>query len=68
MHYASILAPGWRFVSLKNVKFQSPLLPGAVITLSLEWQETRQQLSFSYQRHDGDVRHVASSGKIALCR
>ncbi|MBR7364473.1 hydroxymyristoyl-ACP dehydratase, partial [Klebsiella pneumoniae] len=27
-----------------------------------------QILSFSYQRHDGDARHTASSGKIRLCR
>ncbi|HAJ5976232.1 TPA: hydroxymyristoyl-ACP dehydratase, partial [Escherichia coli] len=23
---------------------------------------------FCYQRHDGDARHTASSGKIRLCR
>ena len=68
MHYASVLAPGWRFTSLKNVKFQSPLLPGATVTLTLEWQEARQLLTFSYQSHDGDARHTASSGKISLCR
>ncbi|MEX3021761.1 hydroxymyristoyl-ACP dehydratase [Kluyvera sp. STS39-E] len=68
MHYASLVAPGWRFRALQNVKFQSPLLPGAVVTLSLNWQEARQLLTFSYQRHDGDARHAASSGKISLCR
>lgn len=68
MHYAAVLAPGWRFVSLENVKFQSPLLPGTTVTLTLEWQEARQLLNFSYLRHDGDARHVASSGKISLCR
>ena len=69
MDYATtLLAPGWRFHSIQNVKFQSPLLPGTTITLSLSWQEERQMLSFSYQRHDGEARHTASSGKIRLCR
>lgn len=69
MHYATtLLAPGWRFHSIQNVKFQSPLLPGTTVTLSLNWQEERQMLSFSYQRHDGEARHTASSGKIRLCR
>ena len=69
MDYATtLLVPGWRFHSIQNVKFQSPLLPEATVTLSLSWQEARQMLSFSYLRHDGDVRHTASSGKIRLCR
>ena len=59
MDYATtLLAPGWRFHSIQK----------ATVTLSLSWQEARQMLSFSYQRHDGDVRHTASSGKIRLCR
>lgn len=45
-----------------------PLLPETTVTLTLSWQETRQLLTFSYQRHDGDARHTASSGKIRLCR
>lgn len=69
MHYAAeLLAPGWRFHHIQNVKFQSPLLPGAIVTLTLHWQETRQTLTFSYQRHDGETRQTASSGKIRLCR
>ncbi len=69
MHYAtSLLAPGWRFHDIQNVKFQSPLLPGAIVTLTLYWQEARQTLTFSYQRHDGETRQTASSGKIRLCR
>lgn len=68
MHYATtLLAPGWRFHSVQNVKFQLPLLPEATVTLTLNWQEERQMLSFSYQRHDGEARHTASSGKIRLC-
>lgn len=69
MSYAlNLLAHGWRFHSIQNIKFQSPLLPENRVTLALNWQEERQILSFSYQRHDGDARHTASSGKIRLCR
>lgn len=69
MHYATtLLAPGWRFQSIQNVKFQAPLLPETTVTLSLSWQPERQILAFSYQRHDGEARHTASSGKIRLCR
>ena len=69
MHYATtLLAPGWRFHSIQNVKFQAPLLPENTVTLTLSWQEARQTLTFSYQRHDDDARHTASSGKIRLCR
>ena len=69
MHYATtLLAPGWRFHSVQNVKFQSPLFPDTTVTLALNWQEARQTLTFSYLRHDGEARHTASSGKIRLCR
>lgn len=69
MQYASrLLAPGYRFHSIQNVKFQAPLLPGNCVTLTLNWLEARQVLAFRLQRHDGDVRHTASSGKIRLCR
>lgn len=69
MHYATaLLAPHFRFHSIKNVKFQAPLLPEVDVTLSLAWQPERETLSFSYQRHAGDERHTASSGKIRLCR
>lgn len=69
MHYATaLLAPGWRFHSIQNVKFQAPLLPGNLVTLALSWQAERQVLSFSYLRHADDARHTASSGKIRLCR
>ncbi|MEB6381316.1 hydroxymyristoyl-ACP dehydratase [Leclercia adecarboxylata] len=69
MHYATtLLAPGYRFHSIQNVKFQAPLLPDATVTLVLDWNSARQMLTFSYQRHDGEQRHTASSGKIRLCR
>ncbi|WP_438819387.1 ApeI family dehydratase [Enterococcus faecalis] len=50
------------------MKFQAPLLPETAVTLTVLWQEERQILTFSYQRHDGEARHTASSGKIRLCR
>lgn len=69
MCYAQeLLAPGYRFHSIQNVKFQAPLLPETTVTLSLEWNAERQTLAFSFKRHEGDLRHTASSGKIRLCR
>ena len=69
MHYATtLLAPDYRFHSIQNVKFQAPLLPNTSVTLTLNWNAERQILTFSYQRHDGQERHTASSGKIRLCR
>ena len=69
MHYATtLLAPGYRFHSIQNGKFQAPLLPATTVTLVLEWHAERQMLTFSYQRHAGAERHTASSGKIRLCQ
>lgn len=69
MHYANrLLTPGYRFHSIQNVKFQAPLLPENRVTLTLHWQEARHMLAFTFQRHDGEMRHTTSSGKIRLCR
>ncbi|MEB5752261.1 hydroxymyristoyl-ACP dehydratase [Leclercia adecarboxylata] len=69
MHYATtLLAPEYRFHTIQHVKFQAPLLPEATVTLVLDWNAARQMLTFSYLRHDGELRHTASSGKIRLCR
>jgi len=69
MHYATLLlAPEYRFHSIQAVKFQAPLLPDTVVTLVLDWQQEKELLAFSYQRHDGESRHTCSSGKIRLCR
>jgi 3-hydroxymyristoyl/3-hydroxydecanoyl-(acyl carrier protein) dehydratases len=69
MHYATtLLAPGYRFHSIQNVKFQAPLLPETTVTLELSWHAEKQLLTFSYQRHEGVARHPASSGKIRLCQ
>ncbi|MBW9794535.1 hydroxymyristoyl-ACP dehydratase, partial [Escherichia coli] len=36
MHYATtLLAPGWRFRSIQNVKFLAPLIPETTVTLQL---------------------------------
>ncbi len=68
MHYATtLLAPGWRFHSIQNVKFLSPLLPETTVTLTLNWQEERQILTFNYQFYNGETRLTASHGKIRLC-
>lgn len=69
MHYATaLLAPGFRFHSVQNVKFQAPLLPESTVTLSLTWNAERSVLTFSFLRHAGEERHTASSGKIRLCQ
>ena len=68
MHYAAALASGYRFHSIQNVKFAAPLLPENTVTLLLAWQPEREMLTFSYQRHAGNERHTASSGKIRLCQ
>jgi hypothetical protein len=67
MHYATtLLAPGYRFHSIQNVKFQAPLLP-----------ETSQQFApgmpLKHQRHRGFRQqrrlelHVLNAVKAPLC-
>lgn len=69
MDYAStLLAAGYRFHSILNVKFQAPLLPGNTVTLTLCWQEEQQLLSFTFQCHTGQTSYTASTGKIRLCQ
>lgn len=53
-----------QFQSIQNVKFQSPLLPGDLITLSLNWQEKNRILIFDFRRHENDDRVPVSSGKL----
>ncbi|AIR69988.1 3-hydroxyacyl-ACP dehydratase FabZ family protein [Dickeya fangzhongdai] len=49
LHYGrEILAPGWRFLSVENIKFQHPVLPDKTLRLTLNWLEEKQQLTFSY--------------------
>lgn len=69
MHYAgSLLVPGKRFHSISVVKFQAPLLPGQTVRLMLEWMESRQVLSFTYQFDTHGEWQTASNGKIRLCQ
>ncbi len=69
MHYGSkLLAPGWVFSSIENVKFQRPLVPEQTIKLDLQWQPERGCLQFKYLLLQKESEHIASSGKIMLCQ
>ena len=65
VEYATqMLAPGWQFASVENIKFQQPVQPGQRLMLHLEWRAERGQVIFSYQRvADGQQ---VSSGKLGL--
>lgn len=67
MAFGAQLAPGMRFHSIENVKFQRPIVPESQLELNLQWDAERSILSFSYTllSEQGDV--PASSGKIKLC-
>ncbi|MBJ7222265.1 MULTISPECIES: 3-hydroxyacyl-ACP dehydratase FabZ family protein [unclassified Brenneria] len=65
---AELLAPGWRFSSVENIKFQQPILPGKILRLVLVWHADKQWLTFSYHILDDEAERIASSGKIKLCR
>ncbi|KGA31822.1 ApeI family dehydratase [Pectobacterium brasiliense] len=67
MHYATtVLAQGWTFLSIENIKYQQPILPGKTLRLVLTWNAGKQQLTFSYTILDGETERTASSGKIKL--
>ncbi|QDX99184.1 hydroxymyristoyl-ACP dehydratase [Pectobacterium carotovorum subsp. carotovorum] len=67
MHYATtVLAQGWMFLSIENIKFQQPILPGKTLRLVLTWHPGKQQLTFSYTILEGETERTASSGKIKL--
>ncbi|MGK3640258.1 ApeI family dehydratase, partial [Escherichia coli] len=54
MSYAlTLLAPGWRFHSIQNIKFQSPLLPDNRVTLTLNWQENAKSQAVQMLRQYG---------------
>lgn len=67
MVYGAILAPGMRFCSIDSVKFQRPIVPGNELELNLQWDATRNVLSFTYTLVNEEGRVAASSGKIKLC-
>ncbi|MBA5602416.1 hydroxymyristoyl-ACP dehydratase [Pectobacterium aroidearum] len=67
MYYATtVLAQGWTFLSIENIKFQQPILPGKTLRLVLTWHTGKQQLTFSYTILGGETDRTASSGKIKL--
>ncbi|MDY4374528.1 ApeI family dehydratase [Pectobacterium carotovorum] len=67
MHYATtVLAQGWTFLSIENIKFQQPILPGKTLRLVLTWYAGKQQLTFSYTILEDETERTASSGKIKL--
>ncbi|MEG3134459.1 hydroxymyristoyl-ACP dehydratase [Rouxiella sp. T17] len=51
------------FGGFEVMKFQQPLLPGAQLTLDIQWVRERNRLIFSYVEGE----QQASSGKIILC-
>ncbi|MCL6408465.1 hydroxymyristoyl-ACP dehydratase, partial [Dickeya dadantii] len=57
---------GWTFLSIENIKFQQPILPGKTLRLVLIWHAGKQSLTFSYSILEGDTERTASSGKIKL--
>ncbi|WP_434358624.1 3-hydroxyacyl-ACP dehydratase [Parasalinivibrio latis] len=50
------------FGGMEVIKFQDPILPDSIITLTLKWDEEKHKLYFSYQ--SGDRAH--SSGRILI--
>lgn len=50
------------FGGMEVIKFQDPILPDSIITLTLNWDEEKRKLYFSYQ--SGDRAH--SSGRILI--
>ncbi|MDX5630523.1 MULTISPECIES: hydroxymyristoyl-ACP dehydratase [unclassified Brenneria] len=69
LHYGvELLAPGWRFSAVENIKFQQPILPGYALRLALAWHAGKQCLAFSYHILGDETERAASSGKIKLCR
>jgi 3-hydroxymyristoyl/3-hydroxydecanoyl-(acyl carrier protein) dehydratase len=64
MHYAKqILKISAPFSGMEVIKFQQPILPGAQVQLTLNWDSNRHKLAFQYAAVDGAIH---SSGKIKL--
>lgn len=71
MHFAKeLVGEEWRFKGIQSVKFQLPLLPEHKVQLHLDWNGTKEVLSFRYTLDNNDDQHaiIASQGKIKLCR
>lgn len=50
------------FSGMEVIKFQDPIVPDAVVTLTLTWHAEKEKLHFSYQTEDA----THSSGRILL--
>lgn len=63
VHYARVhLALSGNFSSLENLKFLSPVLPEAKLTLALDWNPAKSRLEFAYSAGQ----HKYSSGRIVF--
>ncbi|PCD86301.1 ApeI family dehydratase [Vibrio mediterranei] len=67
LHYAvEYLNVPSAFKGMEVIKFQEPILPDAIITLTLNWNEETQKLAFKYASISGEDIVVHSSGKMKL--
>ncbi len=67
VHYAQeMLGVTPHFQGMEVVKFQEPIRPNTQVTLSLNWDNTKEKLAFSFtsEREGETVKH--SSGKLKL--
>ncbi|EOD80574.1 (3R)-hydroxymyristoyl-[ACP] dehydratase [Grimontia indica] len=51
-----------QFGGMEVIKFQDPILPEAVVTLTLTWDPEKRKLYFSYQSND----RAHSSGRVLI--
>lgn len=58
--YLNISLP---FVGMEVIKFQSPILPDAIVNLQLDWDESKNKLQFAYTSNQATTH---STGKIKL--
>ncbi|CZF83733.1 hypothetical protein GCE9029_03983 [Grimontia celer] len=63
MRYAEEYLPlDGQFGGMEVIKFQDPILPEAVVTLTLTWDPEKRKLYFSYQSKD----RAHSSGRVLI--
>ena len=51
-----------KFAGMEQIKFQSPILPGNIVSLNLTYETEKNRLGFSYRREE----KPCSSGYILL--
>lgn len=54
------------FKGMEVIKFQEPILPDALITLELIWDDDKQKLTFKYSSIHNEQLVIHSSGKMKL--